>query len=119
MDTLITERHLIAQAMPVAAVNTISHRLGLAAHGSRLSCPTGLGRCQPCRARSVLHRITVLCSGELSTSMKDERKKCIADSIRGVPDFPKKGIIFHDITTLLLDPKVSRSASPRRYSIIT
>lgn len=38
--------------------------------------------------------------------MKPEDKKYVADSIRGVPDFPHKGIIFHDVTTLLLDPKV-------------
>jgi adenine phosphoribosyltransferase len=26
--------------------------------------------------------------------------------VREVPDFPKKGILFYDITTLLMDPKV-------------
>ncbi len=32
------------------------------------------------------------------------------ESIRNVPDFPKKGIVFRDITTLLKDPKAfSRS----------
>jgi len=30
-------------------------------------------------------------------------KKLIADSIRGIPDFPKKGILFWDVTTLMLD----------------
>ncbi|MBU1088139.1 MAG: adenine phosphoribosyltransferase [Candidatus Omnitrophica bacterium] len=29
----------------------------------------------------------------------------LAQSIRDVPDFPKKGIMFKDITTLLKDPK--------------
>ncbi len=29
--------------------------------------------------------------------------------IREIPDFPKKGILFYDITTLLLDPKALRS----------
>jgi adenine/guanine phosphoribosyltransferase-like PRPP-binding protein len=38
--------------------------------------------------------------------MLEERKTYISDSIRQVPDFPKKGILFHDVTTLLLDPKV-------------
>jgi adenine phosphoribosyltransferase len=33
-------------------------------------------------------------------------KKMILDSITDVPDFPKKGIIFKDITTLLNNPKV-------------
>ena len=38
--------------------------------------------------------------------MDEEKKKYIIDSIRGIPDFPHKGILFHDVTTLLLDPKV-------------
>lgn len=38
--------------------------------------------------------------------MRDENKKYIADSIRGIPDYPHQGILFHDVTTLLLDPKV-------------
>ncbi|RWW50054.1 hypothetical protein BHE74_00043705 [Ensete ventricosum] len=36
---------------------------------------------------------------------QDTRIQRIASSIRVVPDFPKKGIMFQDITTLLLDPK--------------
>jgi adenine phosphoribosyltransferase len=34
-------------------------------------------------------------------------------SIRTVPDFPKKGIMFRDITTLLLDPNAFRTAIDR------
>mmetsp|Transcript_16052 Transcript_16052/g.28549 ORF Transcript_16052/g.28549 Transcript_16052/m.28549 type:complete len:180 (-) Transcript_16052:381-920(-) len=34
--------------------------------------------------------------------MADERKQMIADSIRGIPDFPKPGILFWDVTTLML-----------------
>jgi adenine phosphoribosyltransferase len=34
----------------------------------------------------------------------------LAKSIRTVPDFPKKGIMFRDITTLLKDPKAFRTA---------
>ncbi|GMH39415.1 hypothetical protein BSKO_07313 [Bryopsis sp. KO-2023] len=30
--------------------------------------------------------------------------KAISDSIRGIPDFPKPGILFWDITTLCLNP---------------
>ncbi len=33
----------------------------------------------------------------------------LAKSIRNVPDFPKKGIVFRDITTLLKDPGVFRT----------
>ncbi|XP_042516412.1 adenine phosphoribosyltransferase 1-like [Macadamia integrifolia] len=36
---------------------------------------------------------------------KDQRLERIASVIRVIPDFPKPGIIFQDITTLLLDPK--------------
>jgi adenine phosphoribosyltransferase len=34
-------------------------------------------------------------------------------AIRDVPDFPKKGILFKDITTLLKDPKMFRLAVDR------
>ncbi|XP_010433445.1 PREDICTED: adenine phosphoribosyltransferase 4-like isoform X2 [Camelina sativa] len=37
--------------------------------------------------------------------VKDPRIDGIKTKIRVVPDFPKKGIMFQDITTLLLDPK--------------
>ncbi|XP_047307383.1 adenine phosphoribosyltransferase 1-like [Impatiens glandulifera] len=36
---------------------------------------------------------------------KDDRIDRIASAIRVIPDFPKPGIMFQDITTLLLDPK--------------
>ena len=32
------------------------------------------------------------------------QQQLIIDNIRGVPDFPKKGILFWDITTLCLNP---------------
>ncbi|WCJ40531.1 adenine phosphoribosyltransferase 5 [Euphorbia peplus] len=35
----------------------------------------------------------------------DPRLKAISDAIRVIPHFPKPGIMFQDITTLLLDPK--------------
>ncbi|XP_077221205.1 adenine phosphoribosyltransferase 1-like isoform X2 [Tasmannia lanceolata] len=35
----------------------------------------------------------------------DDRIARISSSIRAIPDFPKPGIMFRDITTLLLDPK--------------
>ncbi|GLT78377.1 hypothetical protein SLA2020_499150 [Shorea laevis] len=37
---------------------------------------------------------------------KDPRIHGIQTTIRVVPNFPKQGIMFQDITTLLLDPKV-------------
>ena len=32
------------------------------------------------------------------------KKAAIAGAIREIPDFPKKGIMFQDVSTLLLDP---------------
>ncbi len=39
----------------------------------------------------------------------------LAQSIRDIPDFPKKGIIFKDITTLLKDPKRFKQAVDAMY----
>lgn len=39
------------------------------------------------------------------STLTAEDKKIILDSIRDIPDFPKAGIIFKDITTLLNTPK--------------
>ena len=52
------------------------------------------------------HRHLAARAAPLQASMQEERRKRISDSIRQVPDFPKKGILFHDVTTLLLDPQV-------------
>lgn len=40
---------------------------------------------------------------------KDPRIEGIASAIRVVPNFPKPGIMFKDITTLLLDPKAFKN----------
>lgn len=40
----------------------------------------------------------------------DARVKAIFDAIRVVPNFPKPGIMFQDITTLLLDHKAFRDS---------
>ncbi|CAA7391663.1 unnamed protein product [Spirodela intermedia] len=40
----------------------------------------------------------------MSACKEDPRVRGIAAAIRVVPDFPKPGIMFQDITTLLLDP---------------
>ncbi|RLA77071.1 MAG: adenine phosphoribosyltransferase [Epsilonproteobacteria bacterium] len=37
--------------------------------------------------------------------LNDEETKIILDSIRDIPDFPKPGIMFKDITTLLNNPE--------------
>lgn len=41
----------------------------------------------------------------------DGRVERIASTIRVIPDFPKPGILFQDITTLLLDPKAFRDTT--------
>ena len=46
----------------------------------------------------------------------DASKKVIADSIRGIPDFPEKGILFWDVTTLLLDPKAFQACTDAFHS---
>jgi adenine phosphoribosyltransferase len=38
-------------------------------------------------------------------TLSKQDKQIILDSIRDIPDFPKPGIIFKDITTLLSNPK--------------
>ena len=39
------------------------------------------------------------------TTLSQKDKKIILDSIRDIPNFPKEGIIFKDISTLLSNPK--------------
>ena len=41
----------------------------------------------------------------MNSELSNGDKKLILDSIRDIPDFPKKGIVFKDITTLLSSPK--------------
>jgi adenine phosphoribosyltransferase len=41
----------------------------------------------------------------VTMAQKDATKAMISDSIRGIPDFPKKGILFWDVTTLMLEHK--------------
>ncbi|PWA76139.1 adenine phosphoribosyltransferase 1, chloroplastic [Artemisia annua] len=38
------------------------------------------------------------------SAVKDDRISRISSTIRVIPDFPKPGIMFQDITTMLLDP---------------
>ena len=41
----------------------------------------------------------------------DERLNLIASLIRDVPDFPRPGVLFKDITPLLADPQALRAAT--------
>ena len=47
----------------------------------------------------------------------DERLSLIADRIRDVPDFPKPGILFKDITPLLADPQALRVAVAAQQAV--
>ena len=42
--------------------------------------------------------------------MEARRHIALKDSIRSIPDYPKPGIVFRDITTLLSDPRAFRRA---------
>ena len=42
--------------------------------------------------------------------MSDAKSLELADYIRSIPDFPKQGILFRDVTPLLASPKAFRSA---------
>jgi adenine phosphoribosyltransferase len=44
----------------------------------------------------------------VDASTRDQKLALIKNSIRGIPDFPKPGILFWDVTTLLLDTDAFR-----------
>lgn len=44
--------------------------------------------------------------------MEESKREHISNSIRVIPHFPKDGIMFQDVTTLLLDPKVQNLLRP-------
>ncbi|KAL8230961.1 hypothetical protein R6Q57_000739, partial [Mikania cordata] len=50
------------------------------------------------------HMAVPASDGDRIGVFEDDRISRIASSIRVIPDFPKQGILFQDITTLLLDP---------------
>jgi len=37
----------------------------------------------------------------------------LARSIRDIPDFPEEGVVFKDITTLIIDPRLFKEAIDR------
>ena len=43
------------------------------------------------------------------STLTTQERKIILDSIRDIPDFPKAGIVFKDITTLLNTPKAFKT----------
>ena len=51
------------------------------------------------------HSAQIWDNKEVSMSLTTEDKEIILNSIRNIPDFPKPGIQFKDITTLLNNPE--------------
>src|SRR6058998_3397443 len=67
---------------------------------------SSVARIHPCiRASCVLAWRRPDLAISLSTSGDRPLAVDLGDYIRDVPDFPKPGIVFKDITPLLLDPK--------------
>jgi adenine phosphoribosyltransferase len=46
----------------------------------------------------------------LAVLTTEQKQQLISDAIRGIPDFPKPGILFWDVTTLLLNPQAFQLA---------
>ena len=44
-------------------------------------------------------------------------EQAIKNVIRDVPDFPKEGIVFKDITPIMMDPKLSQEIIDHLYTI--
>jgi adenine phosphoribosyltransferase len=65
----------------------------------------GLGPVQPCGRLRLPNRPSLVWRIASTMSAEDLRAK-----IREIPDFPKPGILFYDITTLLKDPAAYRDA---------
>ncbi|CAE5958641.1 unnamed protein product [Arabidopsis arenosa] len=91
----------------------VSHRLCLAPAVPRYRLPNNYHRAPPSIRLSNHRSTTSPClfssaaasrDSEMATEdVQDPRIAKIASSIRVIPDFPKPGIMFQDITTLLLD----------------
>lgn len=63
-----------------------------------------------CQGPVVLEHPKKEIKKEAKTILDGFGQAVIKSAIRDVPDFPKPGILFHDVTTLLLDPQKFRLA---------
>ena len=59
-----------------------------------------------CAATTVQQR-----EAKLAGMSSEDKLKLISDSIRVVPDFPKPGIQFQDVTTILLNPEAFQATT--------
>nr|KYP70415.1 Adenine phosphoribosyltransferase 1 [Cajanus cajan] len=69
-----------------------------------ISIPSSAIRFLPLRSTASPRQITTMASKN-AQDQQDSRLESISSAIRVIPDFPKPGIMFQDITTLLLDTK--------------
>ncbi|PHT51043.1 Adenine phosphoribosyltransferase 3 [Capsicum baccatum] len=73
---------------------------------SKISAGTGAGEESELKTTRIRIRDPVSSTDmAASDDVKDARIAGISSAIRVIPDFPKSGIMFQDITTLLLDTK--------------
>ena len=75
---------------------------------AHIKCFIGPPRTLPATASRSSRAVPVRAQQDADSMLLDQKKELVANSIRGVPDFPKKGILFWDITTLCLDPAAFR-----------
>ncbi|XP_066327919.1 adenine phosphoribosyltransferase 1-like isoform X1 [Miscanthus floridulus] len=70
--------------------------------------------CAPAVAEAAAEAVAAVVAPEaaapVAAAAADPRLQGISDAIRVVPHFPKQGIMFNDITTLLLRPGVFKDA---------
>jgi adenine phosphoribosyltransferase len=60
---------------------------------------------KPGRAQKSWWNLKDMTEAETLLRIDEEKAKWLKGIVRDIPDFPKPGIIFKDITTLLQDPK--------------
>ncbi|MQL92099.1 hypothetical protein Taro_024714 [Colocasia esculenta] len=96
------ETHLPFVAFPTSPSSRSALRLPLSRRLPSLRYPA--------TALSARHHSLAVAAAAMASqeSGEDPRLARIASAIRVIPDFPKPGILFQDITTLLLDTKAFR-----------
>ncbi|PKA65934.1 Adenine phosphoribosyltransferase 1 [Apostasia shenzhenica] len=85
----------------------IQHSISFSRSSSCFPSST-LHRLRSARLALLLNRSTRRSILAMTSAVGEARMKRIASSIRAIPDFPKPGVTFQDITTLLLDPMAFR-----------
>ncbi|KAJ4879831.1 hypothetical protein Rs2_36885 [Raphanus sativus] len=103
MQSIVSSHHLCLPP-PVLNHSLICHRvpsIRLPSHRSTSTTSLRLFNCAASRESEIM-------APAGKEDGQDPRIPKIASSIRVIPDFPKPGIMFQDITTLLLDTEAFR-----------